>query len=60
MTAPTPAPYQPRWCAQLLQVEEAALVRLYVLPGEERARLRVEPRWYPCVVSGPWNVAEAR
>lgn len=42
--------YKPRWCAELLHAEEAALVRLYVVPGRERARLRVEPRWRPLTV----------
>ncbi|GAA0462530.1 hypothetical protein ACFQ2B_37375 [Streptomyces stramineus] len=50
----------PRWCAEFLDAEEAALVRLYVVPGDERARLRMEPRWRPRVVSRPWSLVEAR
>ncbi|MEW2029678.1 hypothetical protein AB0901_04005 [Streptomyces roseifaciens] len=48
---------QPRWYAELLHAEEAALVRLYVVPGHERTGLRTESRWQPLMADQHWNMA---
>ncbi|MCQ8772260.1 hypothetical protein [Streptomyces telluris] len=48
---------QPRWYAEVLQAEEAALDRLYVVPGHERAGLRTESRWQPLMADQHWNMA---
>ncbi|MBF6045481.1 hypothetical protein GO001_09645 [Streptomyces sp. NRRL B-1677] len=50
---------QPWWYAELRHIEETALVRLYVVGEDERARLRMEPRWQPLTVGLPWTMAEA-
>ncbi|MFF7021058.1 hypothetical protein ACFY97_08585 [Streptomyces klenkii] len=49
---------QPQWYAELRDVEETALVRLYVVADDERARRRLEPRWQPLAVGLPWTAAE--
>ncbi|MEV4925530.1 hypothetical protein [Streptomyces roseoverticillatus] len=49
---------QPQWYAALRDIEETALVRLYVVAEVERARLRLEPRWRPLAVGLSWTVAE--
>ncbi|MCF3102931.1 hypothetical protein IPZ58_15220 [Streptomyces roseoverticillatus] len=49
---------QPQWYAKLRDVEENALVRLYVVGDDERARRRLEPRWQPLAVSLPRTTVE--
>ncbi|MEV5375588.1 hypothetical protein AB0L26_06355 [Streptomyces nondiastaticus] len=55
---PVPPTRQPQWYAELRGVEETALVRLYVVADDERARWRLEPRWQPLAVGLPWTAAE--
>ncbi|WKU47033.1 hypothetical protein Q3V23_24875 [Streptomyces sp. VNUA116] len=57
-TLPVPPMRQPQWYAELRDVEETTLVRLYVVGDGERARRRLEPRWQPLAVSLPWTAAE--
>ncbi|MEU8551838.1 hypothetical protein AB0C81_33535 [Streptomyces roseoverticillatus] len=54
-----PPTRQPQWCAALRDAEETALVRLYVMAEDERARRRLDPRWRPLAIGLPWTVAEA-
>ncbi|WP_189382911.1 hypothetical protein [Streptosporangium nondiastaticum] len=49
---------QPEWYAELRDAEQRALVRLYVMTDDERARRRLEPRWRPLTVDLPLIVAE--
>ncbi|WP_158673740.1 hypothetical protein [Streptomyces klenkii] len=49
---------QPQWYAELRDVEQTALVRLYVVGDGERVRRRLEHRWQPLAVGLPWTAAE--
>ncbi|MGK5547044.1 hypothetical protein ACSNOH_20265 [Streptomyces sp. URMC 127] len=55
---PSPRARLPWWHAELRHIEETALVRLYVVAEDERARLRLEPRWRPLAAGLPRTVAE--
>ncbi|PSJ26964.1 hypothetical protein B7P34_20135 [Streptosporangium nondiastaticum] len=55
---PVPPMRQPEWYAELRDAEQRALVRLYVMTDDERARRRLEPRWRPLTVDLPLIVAE--
>ncbi|RKN74613.1 hypothetical protein D7231_12305 [Streptomyces klenkii] len=57
-TPPAPPMRQPQWYAELRDVEQTALVRLYVVGDGERVRRRLEHRWQPLAVGLPWTAAE--